>query len=314
MKRMTKRSHSPSPTRAGLAALTAALLVLAGCSGTGSLASDAGAGGVASGADAIEGNGNGGGTGGGGHAGGGGGGGGGGGTGPGDTPVADATSPLGLVVREQGQSVSTLGQTVGALADPAQNLLSPLVGASSAEASAGVVRKAGDTVGAIGSALSDGLGQPGAGGNPLGTTAAGLGAAVDQAGQTVGGVGGVVSGLSENTALAPLSPVTGTAGQLVDKAGELVSRVGQRLESAVSSGPADRLLQGGSEVLANTSGGLIGATQAVGTASGLGPVVQQLSDPLAGTLGNAAGQLSSRQNPLASGLGEVVATPPRPWA
>ena len=273
MKRIIDRSHGPA--RAGLTVLAAALLVLGGCSGTGSLNTAGDGAAVSSG----------------------GGGGGGGGT---------SSSPLAAVVREQGNTVTDLGQTVSGLGGTVSNVVKPLVGDASAQGVNGVVGHTGGVVSAVGSAVANGVGQLGKVDNPLGVTAAGLGGAVDQAGHAVSSAGDVVTGLGQNPATSALRPVTNVAGQAVDQAGQLVSRVGQGLDNQLSTGPANQVLGGASKVVETVVNTGVGATQTVGKATGLGPVADRVVDPVAAAVGQAGGKLAGSNQPVAREVGEIL--------
>jgi hypothetical protein len=273
MKRIIDRSQGPA--RAGLTAFAAALLLLGGCSGTGSL-NTAGDGTAASS---------------------GGGGGGGGGT---------SGSPLAAVVREQGNTVTDLGQTASSLGGTLSKVVQPVVGDAAAQGVEGVVSHTGGVVSAVGTAVASGVGQIGKVDNPLGVSAAGLGGAVGQAGNAVSSAGDVVTGLGQNPATASLRPVTDIAGQAVDQTGRLVSRAGQGMERQLSTGPINPLLGGASTVAETAVSTGAGATQTVGTATGLGPVADRAVDPVAQALGAAGERLSGSNLPTAREVGDVV--------
>ncbi len=275
MKRIINRSQGPA--RAGMTALAAALLVLGGCSGTGSLNSAGDGTAVSSG--------------------------GGSGTGSGGST---SSSPLAAVVREQGNTVTDLGQTVSTLGGTVAGVVQPLVGDASAQGVNGVVGHTGGVVSAVGAAVADGVGQIGKVDNPLGVTAAGLGGAVDQAGNAVSSAGDAVTGLGQNPATSALRPVTTVAGQAVDQAGQVVSRVGQGLDTQLSTGPADQLLGGASQVVETVVNTGAGATQTVGKATGLGPVVERIVDPVAQAVGQAGEQLAGSNQPVAREVGQIL--------
>ena len=279
MKRIIDRSRAPA--RAGLTVLATALLVLGGCSGTGSLNSAGDGAAVSSG---------------------GGSGGGGGGNGGGAT----SSSPLAAVVREQGNTVTDLGQTVSGLGGTVSNVVKPLVGDASAQGVNGVVGHTGGVVSAVGAAVANGVGQIGKVDNPLGVTAAGLGGAVDQAGNAVSSAGDVVTGLGQNPATSALRPVTNVAGQAVDRAGQVVSRVGQGLENQLGTGPANQVLGGASKMVETVVNTGVGATQTVGKATGLGPVAGRVVDPVAKAVGQAGEQLAGSNQPATREVGEIL--------
>jgi hypothetical protein len=215
-------------------------------------------------------------------------------------------SPLAAVVREQGNTVTDLGQAVSGLSGTVSNVVKPLVGGASAQGVDGVVGHTGGVVSALGSAVANGVGQIGKVDNPLGVTAAGLGGAVDQAGNAVSSAGDVVTGLGQNPATSALRPVTNVAGQAVDQAGQVVSRVGQGLETQLGTGPANQLLGGASKVVETVVNTGVGATQTVGKATGLGPVVDRVIDPVSAAMGQAGGQLAGSNTPLTREVGEVL--------
>lgn len=279
----TLKFNAQKSTRSGLTVIAAAIvMVLAGCSGTGSLTTGAG----------------------------------------GSTPTGDGTvttfsggagtnsgSPVSVLVRETGNTVSDLGQTVTTLGNVVEQVTAPAVGRASGSALGDVVDNAGGAVNSLGAAVSNGLGRLGSIDNPLGVTAAGMGNVVDDAGRTVSSVGDVVTGLGNNAATSALRPVTSVAGQVVDRVGETVSRVGNVWETQVDTGALGRVLQGTSQAVDRVVDAGVGTTQAVGSATGLGaPLANGVIAPIAQTVDQIGNGLTSASGSLpgGQGLGEIL--------
>ena len=280
----TPKFNTPQTARTGLTVLAAAIVMaLAGCSGSGHLnTSGSGGGSTPTGP---------------------------GGGGGGSVASNGGGNPVSQVVRETGNTVSDLGQTVTTLGGVVEQVSTPLVGRASGTALGGVVEHAGGTVDALGAAVSDGLGRLGSLDNPLGVTAAGVGNAVDQAGRTVSSVGDVVTGLGSNQATSALRPVTSVAGQVVDRVGDTVSRVGTTWETQVDTGALGQVLNGTSQAVERVVEAGTGTTQAVGSATGLGaPLANGVIAPIAQALDQAGNSLSggSGSMPGAQGLGEIL--------
>lgn len=278
----TPKFNTPQTARTGLTVLAAAIVMaLAGCSGSGHLNTSGSGGGSTP-------------------------------TGPGGgggTVASAGGNPVSQVVRETGNTVSDLGQTVTTLGGVVEQVSMPLVGRASGSALGDVVEHAGGTVDALGAAVSDGLGRLGNLENPLGVTTAGVGNAVDQAGRTVSSVGDVVTGLGSNQATSALRPVTSVAGQVVDRVGETVSRVGTTWETQADTGALGQVLNGTSQAVERVVEAGTGTTQAVGSATGLGaPLANGVIAPIAQALDQAGNSLSggSGSMPGAQGLGEIL--------
>ena len=269
----TLKSNRSTTARTGLSVLAAAaVMALAGCSGSGQLNTSGGGGSTPTG------------------------------PGGGGTVASAGGNPVSEVVRETGNTVSDLGQAVNTLGNVVEQVTTPVVGRASGSALGDVVEHTGASVDALGTAVSDGLGRLGNLDNPLGVTAAGVGNAVDQAGRAVSSAGDAVTGLGSNPATSALRPVTNVAGQVVDRVGETVSRVGTTWEAQADTGALGQALNGTSQAVERVVEGAVSTTQAVGSATGLGaPLANGVIAPIAHTLDQAGNGLSG-----ASGLGEIL--------
>lgn len=222
------------------------------------------------------------------------------------------SSPLAAALREQGHTVTALGEAVSDLGGTVAGVVKPLVGDASAQGVNGLVGHTGGVVSAVGSAVANGVGQLGKVDNPLGITAAGAGGAVVQAGQGVSRVGqGVETSLSAgsveqvgrglNTAIVPITDgVTQVAARVNDATpvGNLLVTTGgavQQLGVGVQGNGSQPVVNSLGEVVNQTGGlvanlgGAVGGTTGGGGAGVLAPVVNTVGTLTGGITTSAGG-------------------------
>ena len=149
------------------------------------------------------------------------------------TPTGQVAGGAGNIVTATGNAVSDTGTAVG-------NLSLPIVPQQTQTDLGNVVTEGGGIVSTLGNGISSGLGQMGVIDNPVGVTVGSTGAVVNQTGVTVQSAGTLVSNLGTGQ-LAALAPVTAPVGGLVTKVGETVSNASAPLTQVLTTGPVEQL-------------------------------------------------------------------------
>ncbi|MGN5480346.1 collagen-like triple helix repeat-containing protein [Cupriavidus basilensis] len=168
----------------------------------------------------------------------------------------------------------------------------------------GVVVNAGETVGALGAGVRDGLGQMGSVHDPVGVTVASTGNVVQKAGDTVTSAGELVSGLGTEK-LSPLAPLTTPVGGAVQKLGMAVSHGGDKLGDALSTGPVAQLTGTTSKVIVPLTTKLTGHHAGGGRGDPPGRAGGRLAVKVGYTVAAGGGLLAHSHAPGVSGLGGV---------
>lgn len=220
---------------------------------------------------------------------------------PHNPPTPTKTASTTGAITTVGKTAADLGGTISSQSLPG---VSP-----------GVTAGLGSTVAAVGpvldsaaDALSDGLGQTGTNPNPVGTTAAGLGAPVSATSGVVAGVAKTVDALGTGN-LAPLSPATSQVAGALYTAANGLQAGGMILGNTLSSAPVQQVTQPVSSAIAPLVITLGQTTQAIGTTTGLGqPVSAGLAQVGSALQGSASTIGGSSSQPVAGDLGQLVSS------
>ncbi|KWR88566.1 collagen-like triple helix repeat-containing protein [Cupriavidus sp. IDO] len=217
---------------------------------------------------------------------------------PDTTPTAKSVESAGNTVMATGNAVSGIGKQI-------QDAPIPLLPADARNGAGGVVVNAGETVGALGAGVRDGLGQMGAVDNPVGVTVASTGNVVQKAGDTVTSAGQLVGGLGTEQ-LSPLAPLTTPVSGVVQKVGGAVSAAGGKLGDALSGGPVAQLTGSTSTAIVPLTTQLTDGTQNAGAMTGAGAPMDGLLTKVGNTVATGGSMLTNTNAPVISPVGGVV--------